>query len=59
MLLYKANVICVSGNLIVSRELEFGRAFHEAIGRSCGEQNNLFHLRAISATQSTSSNIFL
>jgi hypothetical protein len=32
MLLYKANVICVSGNLIVSRELEFGRALHEAIG---------------------------
>jgi hypothetical protein len=27
--------------------------------RSCGEQNNLFHLRAISATQNTSSNIFL
>jgi hypothetical protein len=25
-------VICVSGNLIVSRELEFGRAFREAIG---------------------------
>jgi hypothetical protein len=32
MLLCKADVICVSGNLIVSRELEFGRAFREAIG---------------------------
>jgi hypothetical protein len=27
--------------------------------RGYGEQNNLFHLRAISATQNTSSNIFL
>jgi hypothetical protein len=33
MLLCKVDVICVSKNLIVSRELEFGRAFHEAIGR--------------------------
>jgi hypothetical protein len=33
MLLCEADVICVSGNLIISMELEFGRAFHEAIGR--------------------------
>ena len=33
MLLCKANVICVSGTLIISRELEFGRTFGEAIGR--------------------------
>jgi hypothetical protein len=33
MLLREADVICISGNLIVSRELEFRRAFREAIGR--------------------------
>jgi hypothetical protein len=33
MLLCEADMICVFGNLIVSRELEFGRAFREAIGR--------------------------
>jgi hypothetical protein len=34
--LCEADVICVSGNLIVSRKLEFGRAFCEAIGRRFG-----------------------
>ena len=32
MLLCEADVICVSGNLIISREFEFGRAFRKAIG---------------------------